>query len=61
MNNILNDFNKNGFVKIENVFDKPFIDNVMGEIENLTDVDTYKDSKGILRRVEKEYTIKVNT
>ena len=31
MNNILNDFNKNGFVKIENVFDKPFIDNVMGK------------------------------
>ena len=55
MNNILNDFNKNGFVKIENVFDKPFIDNVMGEIENLTDVDTYNDSKGILRRVERVY------
>ncbi len=53
MNNILNDFNKNGFVKIENVFDKPFIDNVMGEIENLTDVDTYERLQRYLAKSRK--------
>ena len=30
MNNILKDYNKNGFVKIENVFDKLFINNIIG-------------------------------
>ena len=55
MNNILEDYKKNGFVKIENVFDEPFINNIIGELENLTDIDTYKDSNGKLRRVERVY------
>ena len=55
MNNILKDYNKNGFVKIENVFDKLFINNIIGEVENLTDVDTYRDSSDKLRRVERVY------
>ena len=55
MNNILKDYNKNGFVKIENFFDKLFINNVAEEVENLTDVDTYRDSSGNLRRVERVY------
>ena len=55
MNDILKDYNKNGFVKIENFFDKLFINNVAEEVENLTDVDTYRDSSGNLRRVERVY------
>ena len=55
MNNILEDYKKNGFVKIENVFDKPFINNIIGEVENLTNVNIYKDRNGKLRRLEKVY------
>ena len=55
MNNILEDYKKNGFVKIENVFDKSFISNIIGELESLTDVDTYKDSNGKPRRIERVY------
>ena len=55
VNNIIENYKKNGFVKIENVFDKSFINNIISELEGLTDLDIYKDSNGKPRRVERVY------
>ena len=51
----LSQYQKNGYCKIEKVFDEKFINKLIEEINNLKDADVYLDNNKKLRRIERLY------